>query len=161
MTGASGFVGSAVAKALTSRGVSVRVLVRSTSNRRNLSDLGDGAEIAVGSLEDPESLRAALAGCRALFHVAADYRIWVPDPEAMMRTNVEGTRSLMREAMAAGVERIVYTSSVATLGLRSDGTPADEDTPDSPATSSAPTSARSTRRSRWSARWSPTMAFRR
>ena len=79
-----------------------------------------------------ESLRAALAGCQALFHVAADYRIWVPDPEAMMRTNVEGTRSLMREAMAAGVERIVYTSSVATLGLKSDGTPADEDTPDSP-----------------------------
>ena len=94
-----------MAKALTSRGVSVRLLVRSTSNRRNLSDLGDGAEIAIGSLEDPESLRAALAGCQALFHVAADYRIWVPDPEAMMRTNVEGTRSLMREAMAAGVER--------------------------------------------------------
>jgi dihydroflavonol-4-reductase len=132
VTGASGFVGSAVAKALSGRGIPVRVLVRSTSNRRNLSDLGDGTEIAVGSLEDPESLRAALAGCRALFHVAADYRIWVPDPEVMMRTNVEGTRSLMREAMAAGVERIVYTSSVATLGLRSDGTPADEDTPDSP-----------------------------
>jgi dihydroflavonol-4-reductase len=132
VTGASGFVGSAVAKALTGRGVPVRVLVRSTSNRRNLSDLGDGVEIATGSLEDPESLHAALAGCKALFHVAADYRIWVPDPEAMMRTNVEGTRSLMREAMAAGVERIVYTSSVATLGLMSDGTPADEDTPDSP-----------------------------
>jgi dihydroflavonol-4-reductase len=132
VTGASGFVGSAVAKALISRGVPVRVLVRSTSNRRNLSDLGDGTEIAVGSLEDGDSLRAALAGCRALFHVAADYRIWVPDPETMMRTNVEGTRSLMREAMAAEVERVVYTSSVATLGLRSDGTPADEDTPDSP-----------------------------
>jgi dihydroflavonol-4-reductase len=132
VTGASGFVGSAVAKALTSRDVPVRVLVRSTSNRRNLSDLGDGAEITVGSLEDPPSLRAALSGCRALFHVAADYRIWVPDPEAMMRTNVEGTRTLMREAMAAGVERIVYTSSVATLGLKPDGTPADEDTPDSP-----------------------------
>jgi len=132
VTGASGFIGSAVAKALIGRGVSVRALVRSTSNRRNLSDLGDGMEIAVGSLEDPESLRAALTGCRALFHVAADYRIWVPDPEAMMRTNVEGTRTLMREAMAARVERIVYTSSVATLGLRSDGTPADEDTPESP-----------------------------
>jgi dihydroflavonol-4-reductase len=132
VTGASGFVGSAVAKALISRGVPVRVLVRSTSNRRNLSDLGDGAEIAVGSLEDLPSLRAALTGCRALFHVAADYRIWVPDPKAMMRTNVEGTRSLMREAMATGVERIVYTSSVATLGLKPGGTPADEDTPDSP-----------------------------
>jgi dihydroflavonol-4-reductase len=132
VTGASGFVGSAVAKALAARGVQVRLLVRSTSNRRNLSDLPAGTEIAVGSLEEPESLRAALTGCRALFHVAADYRIWVPDPEAMMRTNVEGTRGLMQEAMAAGVQRIVHTSSVATLGLKPDGTPADEDTPASP-----------------------------
>jgi dihydroflavonol-4-reductase len=132
VTGASGFVGSAVAKALAARGVQVRLLVRSTSNRRNLSDLGEHAEIATGSLEDPPSLRAALAGCKALFHVAADYRIWVPDPDAMMRTNVEGTRSLMREALAAGVERIVYTSSVATLGLKPDRSPADEDTPSRP-----------------------------
>jgi dihydroflavonol-4-reductase len=132
VTGASGFVGSAVAKALAARGVHVRLLVRSTSNRRNLSDLGEDAEIVTGSLEDPSSLRAALASCKALFHVAADYRIWVPDPDAMMRTNVEGTRSLMREALAAGVERIVYTSSVATLGLKPDRSPADEDTPDRP-----------------------------
>lgn len=132
VTGASGFVGSAVAKALMARGVHVRLLVRSTSNRRNLSDLGEGVEIVTGSLEDLSSLRAALAGCKALFHVAADYRIWVPDPDAMMRTNVEGTRSLMREALAAGVERIVYTSSVATLGLKPDRSPADEDTPDRP-----------------------------
>ena len=132
LTGASGFVGSAVAKALTARGVAVRLLVRSTSNRRNLSGLGDGTEIVTGSLEDPASLRAAITGCKALFHVAADYRIWVPDPDAMMRTNVEGTRSLMREALAAGVERIVYTSSVATLGLKPDRSPADEDTPDRP-----------------------------
>jgi dihydroflavonol-4-reductase len=148
ITGASGFVGSAVAKALAGRGVPVRVLVRSTSNRRNLSDLGDGAEIAIGSLEEPQSLRAALTGCRALFHVAADYRIWVPDPDAMMRTNVEGTRSLMRDAMAAGVGRIVYTSSVATLGLRSDGTPADEDTPDSPGDIVGPY-----KRSKYEAEW--------
>jgi dihydroflavonol-4-reductase len=132
VTGASGFVGSAVAKALAARGVYVRLLVRSTSNRRNLSGLGDGTEIVTGSLEDPASLRAAITGCKALFHVAADYRIWVPDPEAMMRTNVEGTRSLMREALAAGVQRIVYTSSVATLGLKPDRSPADEDTPDRP-----------------------------
>lgn len=132
VTGASGFVGSAVAKALAARGVPVRLLVRSTSNRRNLSGLGDDTEIVTGSLEDPASLRAALTGCKALFHVAADYRIWVPDPDAMMRTNVEGTRSLMREALAAGVERIVYTSSVATLGLKPDRSPADEDTPDRP-----------------------------
>ena len=132
VTGASGFVGSAVAKALAARGVPVRLLVRSTSNRRNLSGLGDDTEIVTGSLEDPASLRAALTGCKALFHVAADYRIWVPDPDAMMRTNVEGTRSLMREALAAGVERIVYTSSVATLGLKPDRSPADEDTADRP-----------------------------
>ncbi|HYI68290.1 MAG TPA: hopanoid-associated sugar epimerase [Skermanella sp.] len=132
VTGASGFVGSAVAKALAARGVQVRLLVRSTSNRRNLSGLGDGTEIATGSLEDPASLRAAITGCKALFHVAADYRIWVPDPDAMMRTNVEGTRSLMRESLAAGVERIVYTSSVATLGLKPDRSPADEDTPERP-----------------------------
>lgn len=151
VTGASGFVGSAVAKALAARGVPVRLLVRSTSNRRNLSGLGDDTEIVTGSLEDPASLRAALTGCKALFHVAADYRIWVPDPDAMMRTNVEGTRSLMREALAAGVERIVYTSSVATLGLKPDRSPADEDTPDRPGDIVGPYKRSNTRPNRWSA----------
>jgi dihydroflavonol-4-reductase len=132
VTGGSGFVGSAVVRALIERGCVVRALVREHSDRRNLSGLPADIEFAVGSLEDPASLRAALVGCRALFHVAADYRIWVPRPDAMMRTNVDGTRSLMMEAMAAGVERIVYTSSVATLGLNADGTPADEETPVTP-----------------------------
>jgi dihydroflavonol-4-reductase len=102
-------------------------LVRPTADRRNLEGLP--ADRHVGRLEDAASLRAALRGCTALFHVAADYRLWVPDPAPMYAANVEGTRSLMQAAMAAGIGRVVYTSSVATLGLRNDGTPADESTP--------------------------------
>ena len=127
VTGATGFVGAAVVRNLLARGRPVRVLARPTSPRRNLEGLP--VEIAVGSLEDADSLARAVAGCGALFHVAADYRLWVPDPQAMHRTNVDGTRALMRAALAAGVERIVYTSSVATLGLNADGRPADEETP--------------------------------
>jgi dihydroflavonol-4-reductase len=127
VTGATGFVGSAVARALAEAGYNVRVLVRPTADRRNLEGLP--AERCVGRLEDAESIRAALRGCTALFHVAADYRLWVPDPAPMYSANVDGTRNLMRAAMSAGVRRIVYTSSVATLGLLADGTPADEATP--------------------------------
>jgi len=126
VTGATGFVGSAVARALLAQGQRVRVLARPGGNRRNLAGLD--AEIAEGMLEDPASLAAAVAGCRHLFHVAADYRLWVPDPTAMFRANVDGTRDLMRAALAAGVDRVVYTSSVATLGLVPGGN-ADEDTP--------------------------------
>ena len=126
VTGATGFVGSAVARALVKSGQKVRVLARPQSNRRNLDRLP--VEIAEGSLDDPTSLAAAVAGCRYLFHVAADYRLWVPDPAAMHRVNVLGTRELMLAARAAGVERIVYTSSVAVLGIVPDGV-ADEDTP--------------------------------
>ena len=125
VTGATGFVGSAVARVLLRAGHPVRVLARPGSNRRNLDGLK--VEIAEGSLEDAESLAAAVAGCRYLFHVAADYRLWVRDPEPMFRVNVEGTRELMLAALAAGVERIVYTSSVATLGVVRDGV-ADEET---------------------------------
>jgi len=127
VTGASGFVGSAVARAVLARGHSVRVLVRRSGDRRNLAGLP--VETAEGDLTDAGSLARAAAGCRYLFHVAADYRLWVPDPADMLRTNVEGTRALMRAAAAAGVERVVYTSSVAALGLTGDGTPADETTP--------------------------------
>jgi dihydroflavonol-4-reductase len=127
VTGASGFVGSAVVRRLLAAGRSVRVLLRPTSDRANVAGLD--VDICLGSLEDPASLRAALEGCGALFHVAADYRLWVRDPAAMHRANVDGTRALMEAALAVGVERVVYTSSVATLGLTTDGTPADEDTP--------------------------------
>ena len=126
VTGATGFVGSAVVRALLARGHDVRALARPNSDRRNLSDLS--VEIAEGSLEDTLSLTRAVAGCKYLFHVAADYRLWVTDPAPMFRANVEGTRVLMRAALDAGVARVVYTSSVATLGLVPEGS-ADEETP--------------------------------
>ena len=127
VTGASGFVGSAVARALLEQGRKVRVLLRPQSDRRNIAELD--VEICTGRLEDLASLKEALAGCGTLFHVAADYRLWVRDPAAMYRANVMGTRALMEAALAEGVERIVYTSSVAVLGLRDDDTPSDETTP--------------------------------
>ncbi len=127
VTGASGFVGAAVARALLARGRRVRVLIRPSSDRRNIQGLD--VDIRLGALEDHASLAAALGGCGALFHVAAYYRLWVRDPQAMYAANVEGTRQLMLAAHQAGVARIVYTSSVATLGLHRDGSPADETTP--------------------------------
>jgi dihydroflavonol-4-reductase len=127
VTGATGFVGSAVARALLARGDQVRVLARPGSDRRNLAELE--VEVVSGDLDDPGSLAPAVAGCKALYHVAADYRLWVPKPDRIYRTNVDGTRALMRAAAEAGVARIVYTSSVATLGHRGDGGPADEATP--------------------------------
>ncbi|WP_448205968.1 hopanoid-associated sugar epimerase [Azospirillum sp. sgz302134] len=126
VTGATGFVGSAVARRLLAEGLSVRVLRRAGSDRRNLDGLD--VEMAEGDLLDEASLRRAVTGCEGLFHVAADYRLWVPDPERMRRVNVEGTRALMLAALEAGVPRVVYTSSVATLGLVPEGE-ADEDTP--------------------------------
>jgi dihydroflavonol-4-reductase len=126
LTGATGFVGSAVARVLAARGHRLRLLVRPTSDRRNLADVD--AELALGDLTDPASLTRAAAGCRYVFNVAADYRFWVPDPDAMLRANVEGTLAVMRAAQAAGVERIVHCSSVAALGWTQDGTPADETT---------------------------------
>ena len=126
VTGATGFVGTAVARALIAAGRRVRALSRPNSDRRNLAGLD--LEIVEGSLEDTASLKRAVAGCGALYHVAADYRLWVPDPQAMYRANVDGTRALMTAALAAGVERVVYTSSVAVLGLHADGTPSDETT---------------------------------
>jgi dihydroflavonol-4-reductase len=129
VTGATGFVGSAVARALLARGCRVRVLARPNSDRRNLAELA--VEIAEGAMEDRASLARAVAGCRYLFHVAADYRLWVPDPAPMFRANVDGTRDLMLAALEAGIERIVYTSSVATLGLVPGGV-ADEETPSAP-----------------------------
>jgi len=127
VTGASGFVGSAVVRALLSAGHDVRVLLRPSSDRRNIEGLS--VDIALGDLTNASSLRAALKNCEALFHVAADYRLWSPRPNSFYATNVTGTESLMQAAADAGVKRIVYTSSVATLGLNANGSPADEYTP--------------------------------
>jgi dihydroflavonol-4-reductase len=127
VTGATGFVGAAVARALLNDGWEVRALARHSSNRTNLQRLP--VEVAVGDITDPASLSRALADCTALFHVAADYRLGVSHPEELYQTNVEGTRHILMAARHAGVERIVYTSSVATLGLPADGTPGDEQTP--------------------------------
>jgi dihydroflavonol-4-reductase len=126
VTGATGFVGAAVARRLLAAGHTVRVLVRPDSDRQNLEGLS--VSVVIGDLGDVASLDRAVSGCRGLYHVAADYRLWVKDPAAMYRTNVEGTRALLQAAGRAGVERVVYTSSVATLGTHADGTPADEDT---------------------------------
>jgi dihydroflavonol-4-reductase len=131
LTGATGFVGSAVARALLGRGHALRLLARPGSNRANLAGLE--ADIVDGDLTDPASLARACVGCRYVLHVAADYRLWVPDPAAMLRANVDGSVFLLRAAQAAGVEKIVYCSSVAALGLTADGTPADETTKVDPA----------------------------
>jgi dihydroflavonol-4-reductase len=123
VTGASGFVGSAVVAALLAQGKSVRALVRATSPLANLPRTG--VEIVQGDLRDPAAMAAAMRDVRYLFHVAADYRLWARDPGEIMTANVEGTRNVMQAASQAGVARIVYTSSVATLALR-DGAAADE-----------------------------------
>ncbi|WP_043836008.1 hopanoid-associated sugar epimerase [Muricoccus aerilatus] len=127
VTGGSGFLGSAVLRALLARGVRLRALVRPSSPRENLAGLG--CELVEGDLTDPASLRTALRGVRHLFHVAADYRLWAPDPATILRVNLDGTRALMQAAMAEGVERIVYTSSVAALKVAGATGPVDESAP--------------------------------
>ena len=127
ITGASGFVGSAVLRQLIQAGHTVFALLRPNSNRGNLDGLP--VETVTGDLTNPDSYSSILAECDYLFHVAADYRLWVRKPNEMYEINVTGTRNLMLTAASLGVKRIVYTSSVATLGLKLDGTPADETTP--------------------------------
>jgi dihydroflavonol-4-reductase len=127
VTGATGFVGSHVARALAEQGADLRLLVRPSSRTDNIADLR--AEVAIGDLCEPESLRTAMQGCDVVFHVAADYRIWVRDPEHMYRANVEGTRAVIEAAQACGVRRVVYCSSVATMGFTQSGQIVDEDTP--------------------------------
>src|SRR3984957_14233854 len=127
VTGATGFLGSHVARALADQGAELRLLVRPTSNLRNLDGLK--AETATGDLRDAVSLEKAMSGCDTVFHVAADYRLWVRDPEEVYRSNVGGTRAILEAARNHGVRRLVYTSSVATIGFTSNGRPADEDSP--------------------------------
>jgi dihydroflavonol-4-reductase len=127
ITGATGFVGAHVARKYAAEGAVLRLLTRKSSRLDGLAGLD--AETVVGDLRDPASLRSALEGCDALVHVAADYRLWVRDPQEMYAANVDGTRELLKMAREAGVPRVVYTSSVATMGFKSDGTIVDEDTP--------------------------------
>src|ERR1700761_7113431 len=126
VTGATGFVGSHVARLAAEQGAELRLLTRRSSITENLPN---GAELVQGDLREPAKFAAALCGCDALIHVAADYRLWVPDPAEMYKANVEGTRELLRLARAAGVRRVVYTSSVATMGFRKDASVVDEETP--------------------------------
>ncbi|HLW87218.1 MAG TPA: hopanoid-associated sugar epimerase [Terriglobales bacterium] len=127
VTGATGFVGSHVARVLAEQGADLRLLVRVGSDTRNLEGLD--AERVVGDLRDPASIERAMAGCDTVFHVAADYRLWVRDPEQMHRANVEGTRAILESARRNRVRRVVHTSSVATMGFTSNGHLADEDSP--------------------------------
>src|SRR5271157_5322459 len=132
VTGATGFLGSHVARVLSEQGADLRLLVRSTSSLKNLEALSSGtgsgnrkAETATGDLRDPASLEKAMAGCEVVFHVAADYRLWVRDPAEMYRSNVEGTRAILEAAQKNGVRCVVYTSSVATMGFTGNRRPAD------------------------------------
>jgi dihydroflavonol-4-reductase len=127
LTGATGFIGSHVAHELARRGAALRVLTRPSSPMENLGGLS--IESVQGDLANPEPLRRAIAGCDALMHVAADYRLWVTDPKKMYAVNVTGTRELLRIAREENVRRVVYTSSVATMGFDSAGTVVDEQTP--------------------------------
>ena len=127
VTGATGFVGSSLVRLLLKEGFHVGILARKHSNLDNVENLD--LSIHFGDLKDPRSLEKALSGYDYLFHVAADYRLWVPRPKEIYENNVQGTKNIMNAAIKAGIRRVVYTSSVATLGLKKDGTPADEDTP--------------------------------
>ncbi len=127
VTGATGFLGSHVARALADQGAALRLLVRPTSNLKNIEGLN--AETATGDLRDAASLEKAISGCDTVFHVAADYRLWVRDPAEMYRSNVNGTRAILDAARKSGVKRVVYTSSVATMGFMASGHPADETSP--------------------------------
>jgi dihydroflavonol-4-reductase len=128
VTGATGFVGSHVAKQLAARGADLRLLVRPTSRKENIAALN--AEHITGDLRDSASLQRAMQGCEFAFHVAADYRLWTPDPKEMYAANVDGTKAIIEAAQRAGVRRVIYCSSVATMGFaNSNGRPVTESDP--------------------------------
>ncbi len=127
VTGATGFVGAHVARALAAQGADLRLLARSTSRLENIAELN--ADVVTGDLLEPESLSKAMQGCEFVFHVAADYRLWVRDPEEMYKSNVEGTRAIIEAARTSGVRRVIYTSSVATMGFNREGHIATEESP--------------------------------
>ncbi len=127
VTGATGFVGSHVVRQLLQRGDRVRILARNSSLKSNIERLG--CEIVIGDLKDPKSLDRCVQGCRLVYHVAADYRLWSPNPQEIYDNNVAGTRNLLSACCEAAVEKVIYTSTVGTIGRRRDGLPADEHTP--------------------------------
>jgi dihydroflavonol-4-reductase len=127
VTGATGFIGSHVVRQLLLRGDRVRILARNSSRKSNVEAFG--CEIVVGDLKDLSSLVRCVQGCRFVYHVAADYRLWARNPQDIYDNNVGGTRNLLSACCEAGVEKVIYTSSVGTIGMRKDGLPADEDTP--------------------------------
>src|SRR3984957_7977322 len=127
LTGATGFVGSHVARALAAQGAELRLLIRSSSDLRNIQELP--AERVTGDLREAASLKKAVAGCDVVVHVAADYRLWVPDPDEMYRSNLEGTRAILEAARENKIRRVVYTSSVSTMGFQSNGRLANEESP--------------------------------
>lgn len=127
VTGSTGFVGSHVARLLAEQGADLRLLVRPTSKLDNIRDLR--AEHATGDLRDPASLKSAMSGCDYVFHVAADYRLWAPDPRGMYASNVEGTRAIIQAAQEAGIKRVIYCSSVATMGFTDQPIPVKESDP--------------------------------
>jgi dihydroflavonol-4-reductase len=127
VTGATGFVGSHVVRQLLLRGDRVRIFARNSSRKSNVESFG--CEIAIGDLKDPISLLRCVQGCRRVYHVAADYRLWAKNPQDIYDNNVGGTRNLLSACCEAGVEKVVYTSTVGAIGMRADGLPADEETP--------------------------------
>ena len=127
VTGATGFLGTHVARQLLAKGAELRLLVRATSRTGNIDDLA--AERVVGDLRDAESLKKGMAGCEVVFHVAADYRLWASNGRELYDSNVEGTRNILQAARETGVRRVVYTSSVATMGFGNNGRTTDEETP--------------------------------